>query len=166
MHNVLLRWFWYTYQKNWLPLRDTWKASSLFSHIPEPFSTETWLSLRLLDVLVFCVFIPFFIPCGTLFSPQFQVTETMPYIYKCFPSIVLQAVINREGLYHFSLGWNIGMGVNLHHIWLESVDVVWIVSGWGFLKVIPVYTAPVEWLLHSAQGHGCFAIRRRYKNVL
>lgn len=41
--------------------------------------------LHLLDVLVFFVFILFLTLCGTLFSPQFQVTETVSYICKCFP---------------------------------------------------------------------------------
>lgn len=41
--------------------------------------------LHLLDVLVFFVFILFLTLCGTLFSPQFQVIETMSCICKCFP---------------------------------------------------------------------------------
>lgn len=66
-----------------------------------------------------------------------------------FPSVILQAVINRTEALPFWFRMKLCMGASIHRIWLESLDTVWMVSGWGFLKVIPVYTAPVEWLLHS-----------------
>lgn len=81
-----------------------------------------------------------------------------------FPGLLLPAIINREGAGCFELKTWHGYQPSLHLAWL--VDVVWIVSGLGFLKVIAMYAAPVEWLLHSVLSAAMLCHWRTYKYSL
>lgn len=149
-----------TLQNSWLSLGEQcrkhhyhlfWEAA----HKAQTSSTERLLILHPPSLLPYTVW-GYFPQYLRWLKPCFMCTNTLP-------SLILPTISNkqRRGCAFFCFfDWNIGMHINLLCIWLGSVDTVWMVSDWGFLKVILVYTVPVEWLLYCAKFHNALPLKK------